>query len=199
MISREELQETLPDPIRVEIFEEGIEEDPGHFFILIDEKLEEHNERFYKKIGRVATGIGDFEGLSENEFAIFVGNTIVLKGRVPDDISCSYINYDSYIAYEVAMVLEVWHDRIIELQEDNIAKLKELDAEGYDEMLYAYYYYAHNRRKMFFYLKKLATRYPHSKYMRRLIGAYKRGFDGNKEKFQMGQKLAGYDLTDSLF
>lgn len=195
MISREELQETLPDPIRVEIFEEDIDEDPGHFFILINEKLEEHNERFCKKIDRVKQEIGDCEGLLENEFAIFVGNTMVLKGRVPDDI----MNYDSYIAYEVATVLEVWHDRIIEVQEDNIAKLKELDAEGYDEMLYAYYYNVHNGRKMFFYLKKLATRYPHSKYMRRLIGAYKRGFDGNKEKFQMGQKLAGDNLTDSLF
>lgn len=195
MISYEELQKILPDPVRVEIFEEDIDEDPSQFFILINEKLEEHNERFYKKIDRVKQEIGDCEGLLENEFAIFVGNTMVLKGRVPDDI----MNYDSYIAYEVATVLEVWHDRIIEVQEDNIAKLKELDAEGYDEMLYAYYYYAHNRRKMFFYLKKLATRYPHSKYMRRLIGAYKRGFDGNKEKFQMGQKLAGDNLTDSVF
>lgn len=71
-------------------------------------------------------------------------------------------------------ILESWHDKIIEIQKENLLKLEQFESEGYDELLYSYY---DSRRdlKALHYLKRLAKRYPNA-YKTELLGIYKRGF-----------------------
>lgn len=88
-------------------------------------------------------------------------------------------------------ILESWHDKIIEIQKENLLKLEQFESEGYDELLYSYY---DSRRdlKALHYLKRLAKRYPNA-YKTKLLGIYKRGF-------MYGRKIkAHYNLWKKNF
>jgi hypothetical protein len=76
--------------------------------------------------------------------------------------------------------LNTWHDEIVMVQKANNAKLKDLEEDGYDELLYAYYHFNFNKKALV-YLKKLAKRYPHSKYKDKLCRAYRLGLYGLKK------------------
>ena len=62
--------------------------------------------------------------------------------------------------------MSVWHDKIIKIQEANKRTLEKYKADQYDEMVYAYYSYrTDDEHSVFQYLKRLAERYPNSRYM----------------------------------
>lgn len=97
------------------------------------------------------------------------------------------MNYGLYSIYED--ILNIWHDKIIEVQKSNKLKLKQLEKEGYNEILFSYYNLQTDKRA-FFYLKKLAERYPNSKYMDRLKRVYRSGYWGwHRRNPEMATKL----------
>ena len=67
-------------------------------------------------------------------------------------------------------------------------ELKELEEEGYDELLYAYYHF-NSDKKAFIYLKKLATRYPNSRYAKSVYGS---GHRKKKNKYKIRTKLKNF-------
>ena len=85
-------------------------------------------------------------------------------------------------------ILNIWHDEIIKAQKDNDAKLKKIKEEGYDEFLFAYYYF-NNDTKFFMYLKRLATRYPNSRYAKSVYGS---GHRKKKNKYKIRTKLKNF-------
>ena len=69
------------------------------------------------------------------------------------------------------------------------AKLKKIEEEGYDEFLFAYYY-SNNDKKFFMYLKRLATRYPNSQYVKILRRVYRLGHRRfHKSKYGLWKKM----------
>ena len=97
------------------------------------------------------------------------------------------MNYDLYSIYED--ILNIWHDKIIEVQKSNKLKLKQFEKEGYNEILFTYYNFRLDKRS-FFYLKKLAERYPNSRYMDKLKFVYRNGYRGwHRRSPEMVNKL----------
>ena len=118
-----------------------------------------------------------------NEFKIYVGRKLMHEGREPSLTPKTEKVGDEFYMSILSLIegnLNTWHDEIIKVQKENDAKLKELEEEGYDELLYAYYHF-NSDKKSFIYLKKLATRYPNSTYMKKLVRIYRLGRRGLHE------------------
>lgn len=187
MISSNQLEKVLPWGIKIRI-----NCNTGLFDCFATKKISELKDRH--NMGYDEENIVKFirisfnnSGLDYNEFAIYVGDKIIYTGKGPDteDETDSLIFdlYDFYMSIVnlLESTLKIWHDKIIEIQKANELKLKELEAEGYDEMLYSYYHFISHKRA-FYYLKRLAERYPNSAYMRKLKRIYRIGKKGLHRK-----------------
>ena len=192
MFSREEIMEILPDPIRIEIY---CNECKDAFFVrklfkkIFKEIIEKHNRNRDTKIENYSFsffGEGNISVESINEYIaykIYVGKQIIHEGSGLSAIDINE-NFNEEFYMSILSLIEgnlnTWHDEIIKVQKENDAKLKELEEEGYDELLYAYYHF-NSDKKAFIYLKKLATRYPNSTYMKKLVRIYRLGRRGLHE------------------
>lgn len=191
MISYDEVEEILPCPVKLEIYCNAT-----HFHYANPDSLKivlkNHNAKHSKQINSFPAHFISGKHLAMNEFAIYVGENIVHKGKAPEEIDsiADEMDFLKSITHIAEDVLNIWHDRIIEFQEDNKCKIKKYEEEEYDEMLYAYYL-IHSDKKAFCYLKKLATRYPNSGYMRKLRSTYRQGLHGwHKKSEAMARKVS---------
>lgn len=194
MITKEELEESLPFPVKIVICCV-----PRDFRMAVNdsfqEMLDRHNENYESKIDHVFRFYVDTDDneleLEYNEFEIYIGKDLVYKGKgpalfdtTPYEDECFY----NSIVTIMEGILNASHDRIIKVQEENYRKIEQFEDEEYYEMLYAYYNFRINS-KAFFYLKKLATRYPNSEYMTKLRRVYRRGRPGwHRRNFAMLEK-----------
>ena len=186
MFSEDEIREILPYPIRLEIYcnetflEMGVIE-------LIKELRKKHNKNRDSKIESISVDYINKDYvryIENNKFKIYVGNQLIHEGKVSSLIDNNLKLCEKFYTSLVSLIegiLNIWHDEIIKVQKENGAKLKELEEEGYDELLYAYYHF-NSDKKAFIYLKKLATRYPNSKYMKKLVRIYRLGLHESKPK-----------------
>ena len=125
-----------------------------------------------------------------NEFKIYVGRKLMHEGREPSLTPKTEKVGDEFYMSILSLIegnLNTWHDEIIKVQEENEAKLKDFEEEEYNELLFSYYYFNFDK-KAFIYLKKLANRYPHSKYMDKLCRAYRAGSYGLKKSKRIFRK-----------
>lgn len=189
MFSREEIMEILPEPIRIEVCCYG--DFPSNDVInLLNEIRERHNKNHNTKIKNIRIRGYFFDEyeiaksqIEYNEFKIYVGRKLMHEGIEPSLTLKTEKVGDEFYMPILSLIednLNTWHDEIIKAQEENDAKLKELEEEGYDELLYAYYHFNSNKKALI-YLKKLAKRYPHSKYKDKLCRAYRVGLYGLKK------------------
>lgn len=189
MFSREEIMKILPDPIRIEVCCYG--DFPSDDVInLLNEIRERHNKNHDTKIENIRLRGYFFDEyeiakshIDYNEFKIYVGRKLMHEGREPSLTPKTEKVGDEFympILYLTKDILDPWHDEIIMVQKANNAKLKDLEEDGYDELLYAYYHFNSNKKALI-YLKKLAKRYPHSKYKDKLCRAYRLGLYGLKK------------------
>lgn len=178
MITPERMEDELPSPILLRIC--CLPEDCEYIIReRLDRILDLHNENYETKIEYITSFcINEQEGvLSWNEFEVYVGKTLVHKGKGPEWSIESVLKLEAFyklVLDVVEGVLETWHDKIIEVQMKNYEKLEDCIKNGYDELVYAYYYY-HDDDRAFGYLKRLAMRYPNGSYMRRLRRIYRMG------------------------
>lgn len=182
MLSTEELEEFLPFPVKIELCE-----DTHHFNFGIRDSLKKllkkHNEEYATKIDYFPRFFRDTDDGTSNitwgEYAVYVGKNIVHRGKAPADIlkATEEIAFNKTIILGAEGVLNVWHDKIIEIQNENEKKIKQYEEDGYDEVLYSYYHFRSDYRA-FIFLKRLATRYPNSDYMKRLRSVYRHGAYG---------------------
>lgn len=182
MLSIEEVEEVLPCPIKIEICCEA-----ENFRITVGDSfknlLEKHNKKYETKIEYIARHYID-EYLEDtdyghNEFKIFVGKELIYSGSGPNIFEETPELNESFYMSLIPItegILKTYHEKIIELQEENKKTLAKYEEERYDEMLYAYY--RRSDGKAFQYLKRLATRYPNSKYMNKLHRVYRNGLYG---------------------
>lgn len=87
-----------------------------------------------------------FEGdldLEDNEFEIYVGRELVYSGKGSSFYFDTFEELTEKFYQSIATItegiLESWHDKIIEIQKENLLKLEQFESEGYDELLYSYY------------------------------------------------------------
>lgn len=182
MIFPEDLEEILPCPVKIELCG-----NVHHFNYAIRDSLkkllQKHNEKYDTKIDYLPRFFRDPDDNKTNiawgEYIISVGGNIVHDGKAPteDDETKNEIVFYKTILPVAEGVLNIWHDKIIEIQEENKKKIKKYEEEGYDELLYSYYN-LHSDRRAFIFLKRLATRYPKSDYMRKLRSVYRHGAYG---------------------
>lgn len=202
MISLKKVEELLPCPIKIEIccdFEE--------FKSVVQNSLKDlrlkHNKNYDTKIEYIrvqfiqADEDNDFSMKENKECRIFVGKDVVQYIKCPEintnEISDKITQNISYYYWSIVniteQILKIWHDKIIEVQKQNESKVKQFEQEGYDEILFSYYNLRTDKRA-FFYLKKLAERYPNSKYMDRLKRVYRSGYWGwHRRNPEMATKL----------
>lgn len=202
MISHEEVEELLPCPIKIEICC-----DPDDFKNSVQDSFKDllikHNKNYDTKIEHIVRHYNqededeEFPILEYNECRIFVGKEIVQCIKCPDiktselslSIPQSISDYYKSIVPITEQILNIWHDRIIEIQEENNIKLEKYMLDEYDEILYAYYSIRSDSRA-FMYLKKLATRYPNSRYKNILRRIYKNGLYGHKKNIALANKIS---------
>lgn len=176
MIDSEELEAYFPYPIKIE-HGKCCDDDDMSFPCLLkrccNELLNKHNKKYNTKVESIGWfSYPEEEGILENnEFRISVGSEVVQFGRFPD--ACCFENFkDAKAFYKkiisiAELVMNLWHDKIIKIQEANKRTLEKFKAAQYDEMVYAYYYYrTDDKHTIFLYLKRLAERYPNSRYMK---------------------------------
>ena len=189
MFSREEIMKILPDPIRIEVCCYG--DFPSDDVInLLNEIRERHNKNHDTKIENIRLRGYFFDEyeiaksyIDYNEFKIYVGRKLIHEGREPSLTEKTEKIGDEFYMPILSLtkdILDPWHDEIVMVQKANNAKLKDLEEDGYDELLYAYYHFNSNKKALI-YLKKLAKRYPHSKYKDKLCRAYRVGLYGLKK------------------
>ena len=189
MFSREEIMKILPSPIRFEVCCYG--DFPSDDVInLLNEIRERHNKNRDTKIENIRLRGYFFDEyeiakshIDYNEFKIYVGRKLIHEGREPSLTPKTEKVGDEFYIPILSLIedhLNTWHDEIVKAQEANNAKLKDLEEDGYDELLYAYYHFNFNKKALV-YLKKLAKRYPHSKYKDKLCRAYRLGLYGLKK------------------
>jgi len=147
--------------------------------------------------------VEDDEELSNNEYAIYVGCEKVSNGKSPD---CSTIEllekfYNSVIS-STKEVLDIWHDKIIEIQEDNKLTLQLLEEKEEYEILFQHYLFIRHK-KAFALLKKLNNIYPGNRYYRRILRKiYNTGYEGwHKRSPKLVKKIdeKGKNIEDSCF
>lgn len=190
----EMLEEYLPDPVNIEI-----NSDPDIYNMeahgCLTSVRKKHNEVFHEEIRAIfihfVTADENPRDLNWNEYSISVGGKEIIRGKGPEDDT----DMDKLSVFYQAMlsimktVLNEWHDDIIEQQNKNDEKIKELEAEGYDEICYAYYSMLYDKRA-FIFLKKLAERYPNTEYFRTLSRVYIDGAYGWHQRNKvLGTKL----------
>jgi hypothetical protein len=189
MFSREEIMKILPSPIRIEVCCYG--DFPSDDVInLLNEIRERHNKNHDTKIENIRLRGYFFDEyeiakshIDYNEFKIYVGRKLIHEGREPSLTPKTEKVGDEFYMPILSLIedhLNTWHDEIVMVQKANNAKLKDLEEDGYDELLYAYYHFNFNKKALV-YLKKLAKRYPHSKYKDKLCRAYRLGLYGLKK------------------
>ncbi len=175
MIDDEDLEAYFPYPIKIEYGKCHYDDDM--VFSSLSKRyyhklLNNHNKNYTKKIERIFWfPYPEEEGILENnKFRISVGSEVVQFGKFPD--ACRFEDFkdteDFYkkITSIAELVMNLWHDKIIKIQEANIRTLEKFKVSQYDEMVYAYYYYrTDDKHTSFLYLKRLAERYPNSRYM----------------------------------
>jgi hypothetical protein len=192
MLSKDEIREVLPCPIRIEICG-----DEPFLCIrgLIKKLREKHNKIRDSKIENIIVDYVDEDfapDLEYNQFKIFVGKNLIHEGIAPSLIEKNENQNKEFWTSFLSLVegiLNIWHDEIIKAQKDNDAKLKKIKEEGYDEFLFAYYY-SNNDTKFFMYLKRLATRYPNSQYVKILRRVYRLGYRSfHKRKYGLWKKM----------
>ena len=202
MISHEEVEELLPCPIKIEICC-----DPDDFKNSVQDSFKDllikHNKNYDTKIEHIVRHYNqededeEFPILEYNECRIFVGKEIVQCIKCPNiktselslSIPQSISDYYKSIVPITEQILNIWHDRIIEIQEENNINLEKYMLDEYDEILYAYYSIRSDSRA-FMYLKKLATRYPNSRYKNILRRIYKNGLYGHKKNITLANKIS---------
>lgn len=177
-LSLRELEKSLPFPIKVILCDcdsIDLKNTIRELFWNIERK---HNKKYVNKIEHIELffeGDLDFE---DNEFEIYVGRELVYSGKGSSFYFDTFEELTEKFYQSIATItegiLESWHDKIIEIQKENLLKLEQFESEGYDELLYSYY---DSRRdlKALHYLKRLAKRYPNA-YKTKLLGIYRRGF-----------------------
>jgi hypothetical protein len=196
MFSREEIMKILPSPIRIEVCCYG--DFPSDDVInLLNEIRERHNKNHDTKIENIRLRGYFFDEyeiakshIDYNEFKIYVGRKLIHEGREPSLTPKTEKVGDEFYMPILSLIedhLNTWHDEIVMVQKANNAKLKDLEEDGYDELLYAYYHFNFNKKALV-YLKKLAKRYPHSKYKDKLCRAYRVGLYGLKKPKRIFRK-----------
>ena len=173
MIDDEDLEAYFPYPIKIE---HGKCHDDDMVFSSLPKYyhklLNNHNKKYNTKVESIGwVSYPEEEGILENnEFRISVGSEVVQFGKFPD--ACRFEDFKDAEAFYKKItsiaesIMSVWHDKIIKIQEENKKMLEKYKADQYDEMVYAYYYYRTNdEHTIFLYLKRLAERYPNSRYM----------------------------------
>lgn len=196
MFSREEIMKILPDPIRIEVCCYG--DFPSDDVInLLNEIRERHNKNHDTKIENIRLRGYFFDEyeiakshIDYNEFKIYVGRKLIHEGREPSLTEKTEKIGDEFYMPILSLIedhLNTWHDEIVMVQKANNAKLRALEEDGYDELLYAYYHFNFNKKALV-YLKKLAKRYPHSKYKDKLCRAYRLGLYGLKKPKRIFRK-----------
>jgi len=193
MISSHEIEEFLPIPIKIEI-----NDDQNEFELAVGNSfqklLDKHNKGYETEIDNISIFFCDNdEGtLEHNECQIFIGKEVVhsMKGTESfDEDSQLAVEYYKSIVNITDDILSAWHDKIIEIQNENELKIEQYKAEEYDELLYGYYLMQHDS-KAFKYLKKLAARYPNSTYMNKLRRVYRYGLYGwHRRSYALNRKL----------
>ena len=201
MMSLKDVEELLPSPIKIEICC-----DPNDFKMVVqdsfNEVLKNHNRNYDTKIENIRRnyvneyGDEDFSMLEHNECRVFVGNKIVQYTKCPDiyttdlsvEIPQSISDYYMSIVPITEQILNIWHDKIVEIQDENNKKLENYKLDGYDELIFAYYSINSDDRA-FQYLKKLATRYPNSNYNNRLRRVYRNGLYGHRRNKKLACKI----------
>ena len=181
MLTFEDVEKIVPHPVKLEI---GC--DSGNFKCTFGDELikvlENHNKKYDTKIECIPKHFWDLEDedckLQWNEYEIYVGNELIYKGTVLAEL-------DS----RLKEVLNSWHDKIVELQEENKRKIEQFEQDGYDELLYIYYR-MRAENKAFCYLKRLASRYPNSIYRNTLRRVYRQGLYGwHAKSISLARKL----------
>ena len=192
MLSKNEIREVLPCPIRIEICS-------ATFFLCIHDLIKKLREKYNKnRDTKIENIIVDYieedllANLEYNQFKIYVGKKLIHEGIAPFLIEKNENQNKEFWTSFLSLVegiLNIWHDEIIKVQKDNDAKLKKIKEEGYDEFLFAYYY-SNNDKKFFMYLKRLATRYPNSQYVKILRRVYRLGYRSfHKRKYGLWKKM----------
>lgn len=183
MLSTEEVEEVLPCPIKIEICCEA-----ENFRIAVGDSfknlLEKHNKKYETKIEYIARHYINEDqedtDYGHNEFKIFMGKELIYSGSGPNIFEeTPELNESFYMSLILITegILKTYHEKIIEIQEENKKTLVQYEQEQYDEMLYEYYL-MRSDGKAFQYLKRLATRYPNSKYKNKLYRIYRNGLYG---------------------
>lgn len=177
-LSLRELEKSLPFPIKVILCDcdsIDLKNTIRELFWNIERK---HNKKYVSKIEYIKLFFeGDLD-LEDNGFEIYVGRELVYSGKGTSFYFDTFEELTEKFYQSIATItegiLESWHDKIIEIQKENLLKLEQFESEGYDELLYSYY---DSRRdlKALHYLKRLAKRYPNA-YKTKLLGIYRRGF-----------------------
>lgn len=191
MFSENEIREILPCPIRIEICS-------ATFFLCIHDLIKKLREKYNKnRDTKIENIIVDYieedllANLEYNQFKIYVGKKLIHEGIAPFLIEKNENQNKEFWTSFLSLVegiLNIWHDEIIKVQKDNDAKLKKIKEEGYDELLFAYYHF-NNDKKSFMYLKRLATRYPNSRYAKSVYGS---GHRKKKNKYKIRTKLKNF-------
>lgn len=186
LVSRDDLEKILPFPIKIVICADDI-------FVYknfnirnkLQELLDIHNEKYETKIEEKIRSfiVEDDEELSNNEYAIYVGSEKVSNGKSPDCSTEKLLEkfYKSIIS-STKEVLDIWHDKIIEIQEDNKLTLQLLEEKEEYEILFEHYWIIRDK-KAFALLKKLNNIYPGNRHYRRLLRRiYNTGYEGWHER-----------------
>lgn len=154
MISSEEVEEILPCPVQIKIccdrdvYLETLKD-------WLREIREEHNEKYGEEIYCINNCFVEPDFLNDNdevfnfnEYEIYVGRENIQKGKGPDNLFTvdEEENRKFYLSFIPLMknILESWHDRIIEIQEENRLILEDLEREENYLMLFAYYFHFGN-------------------------------------------------------
>lgn len=190
MLSKDKLLEVFSQTFKIEIC---VKPRLTKNFIKksIKELLIRHNEKYDTEIEDINISFFDEyeDTLEYNDCRILVGDEVVQCIKAPD-LSGEFKSDDYYnsIISITEQILDLWHDKIIEIQDENLRKLESFIEDEYYEIVYAYYSLFQPEKNGFKYLKKLATRYPNSKYMERLIFIYRKGKNnwhrGNKKLYE---------------
>lgn len=198
MVDFDYVQELLPIPVRVHVCFEHYDYMVKQLSEQLKQIKTEHNKGKEFPVNFVLLDYDSPEwcdDINRNEYKIFIGSKQIQSFTGdPSNEELSYIwNLISQIPNAVKGVLDAWHDEIVALQKINAEKIRELEEQKYDEVLYAYYHII-NDKKAFLYLKRLAERYPNSKYCNRLRRIYRVGLKNwHEQNLSLAYKLAGND------
>lgn len=168
-----DVEDLLPSPIKMVINASADE-----FYMYngdgFDEVLNEHNKNHDEKIKEVfvlfVDGLEQPYLLEPNYYEIYVGEDNILSGYMPD--AESYENVSKLIQF----VLDSYHDQIIEAQHQLEKLLEDYEMDNFDELLYSYYR-IHDNKRTFYFLKRLAEKYPASYYVNTLRRVYATGLN----------------------